>query len=102
LKERTDRRSLMQLFANHVSQPVADEIWRERATFLAGGRPRPQELTATVFFSDIEGFTTVCEALEPEPLILWLEGYLDAMVRVVAAHEGIVLRFIGDAILAVF
>lgn len=102
LKERTDRRSLMQLFANHVSQPVAEEIWRERATFLAGGRPRPQELTATVFFSDIEGFTTVCEALEPEPLILWLEGYLDAMVRVVAAHEGIVLRFIGDAILAVF
>ncbi|WP_257792891.1 adenylate/guanylate cyclase domain-containing protein [Azospirillum argentinense] len=102
LKERADRRSLMQLFANHVSQPVAEEIWRERATFLAGGRPRPQELTATVFFSDIEGFTTVCEALEPEPLILWLEGYLDAMVRVVAAHDGIVLRFIGDAILAVF
>ena len=102
LKERTDRRSLMQLFANHVSQPVAEEIWRERATFLAGGRPRPQELTATVFFSDIEGFTTVCETLEPEPLIQWLEGYLDAMVRVVAAHDGIVLRFIGDAILAVF
>lgn len=102
LKERADRHSLMQLFANHVSQPVADEIWRERATFLAGGRPRPQELTATVLFSDIEGFTTVCEALEPEPLIRWLEGYLDAMVRIVAAHDGIVLRFIGDAILAVF
>ncbi|WP_448203128.1 CHASE2 domain-containing protein [Azospirillum sp. sgz302134] len=102
LKERADRRSLMQLFANHVSQPVADEVWRERATFLAGGRPRPQQLTATVLFSDIEGFTTVCEALEPEPLIRWLEGYLDAMVRVVAAHDGIVLRFIGDAILAVF
>ncbi len=102
LKERADRRSLMQLFANHVSQPVADEVWRERATFLAGGRPRPQELTATVLFSDIEGFTTVCEALEPEPLIRWLESYLDAMVRIVAAHEGIVLRFIGDAILAVF
>ncbi len=102
LKERADRRSMMQLFANHVSQPVAEEIWRERATFLAGGRPRPQQLTATVFFSDIEGFTTVCEALEPEPLILWLEGYLDAMVRVVAAHDGIVLRFVGDAILAVF
>lgn len=102
LKERADRRSLMRLFANHVSQPVAEGIWRERATFLAGGRPRPQELTATVLFSDIEGFTTVCEALEPEPLIRWLEGYLDAMVRIVGAHDGIVLRFIGDAILAVF
>ena len=102
LRERTDRRILMRLFANHVSQPIAEQIWQERATFLAGGRPRPQELTATVLFSDIEGFTTVCEALEPEPLIRWLEGYLDAMVRIVAAHDGIVLRFVGDAILAVF
>ena len=102
LRERADRRVLMRLFANHVSQPVADEIWRERDAFMAGGRPRPQQLTATVLFSDIEGFTTVCEALEPEPLIRWLEGYLDVMVRVVAAHDGVVLRFIGDAILAVF
>lgn len=102
LRARADRRVLMRLFANHVSQPVADEIWRERATFMAGNRPRPQQLTATVLFSDIEGFTTVCEALEPEPLIRWLEGYLDAMVRIVAAHDGVVLRFIGDAILAVF
>ena len=102
LRERADRRVMMQLFANHVSQPVAEEIWRERATFMAGNRPRPQQLTATVLFSDIEGFTTICEALEPEPLIRWLEGYLDAMVSIVAANEGVVLRFVGDAILAVF
>lgn len=102
LRERADRRTLMRLFANHVSQPVADEIWRERATFMAGNRPRPQQLTATVLFSDIEGFTTICEALEPEPLIRWLEGYLDAMVRIVGTYDGVVLRFVGDAILAVF
>ena len=41
LRERADRRTLMALFANHVSEPVADEIWRERATFMvAGGRSR--------------------------------------------------------------
>nr|WP_222528158.1 adenylate/guanylate cyclase domain-containing protein [Azospirillum sp. 412522] len=102
LRERADRRMMMQLFANHVSQPVAEEIWRERATFMAGNRPRPQQLTATVLFSDIEGFTTICEALEPEPLIRWLEGYLDAMVSIVSANDGVVLRFVGDAILAVF
>ena len=102
LRERADRRVMMQLFANHVSQPVAEEIWRERATFMAGNRPRPQQLTATVLFSDIEGFTTICEALEPEPLIRWLEGYLDAMVRIVTANDGVVLRFVGDAVLAVF
>jgi adenylate cyclase len=102
LRERADRRMLMTLFANHVSQPIADEIWRERSTFMAGGRPRPQELTATVMFSDIEGFTTFCEAMEPEPLMRWLDGYIEAMARIVSAHDGIVLRFIGDGILAVF
>jgi class 3 adenylate cyclase len=69
---------------------------------MTGNRPRPQQLTATVLFSDIEGFTTICEALEPEPLIRWLEGYLDAMVHIVTANDGVVLRFVGDAILAVF
>ncbi|HYD30891.1 MAG TPA: adenylate/guanylate cyclase domain-containing protein [Azospirillaceae bacterium] len=102
LSERADRRVLMELFAHHVSEPVAREIWRERVTFMAGGRPRPQELTATVLFSDIAGFTPVCETLAPEPLMRWVETYLETMVRVVAAHDGIVLRFIGDAILAVF
>jgi class 3 adenylate cyclase len=102
LRERADRRTLMSLFATHVSRPVAEEMWRERATFMAGGRPKPQELTATVLFSDIKGFTTICEALPPEPLIRWLDSYLEAMTRVVADHDGVVLRFIGDAILAVF
>jgi class 3 adenylate cyclase len=102
LRERADRRTLMHLFANHVSEPVAAAIWRERDTFMAGGRPRPQQLTATVLFSDIRGFTTVCEALPPEPLIRWLDSYLEAMTRLVIAHEGIVLRFVGDAVLAVF
>lgn len=102
LRERTDRLVLMRLFANHVSEPVAAELWRQRASFMAGGRPRPQQLTATVLFSDIEGFTPVCEALPPDRLMHWLEAYMDAMVRIVQARDGIVLRFIGDGILAVF
>ncbi len=102
LRERADRRTLMALFANHVSEPVADEIWRERATFMAGGRPKPQQLTAAVLFSDIKGFTTICEALPPDALIRWLDTYLDMMVDIVSAHDGVVLRFIGDAVLAVF
>lgn len=102
LRERADRRVLMHLFAHHVSEPVAAAIWRERAAFMAGGRPKPQHLTATVLFSDIADFTPVCEALEPEPLMRWLETYLEIMVRTVVAHDGIVLRFIGDGILAVF
>jgi adenylate cyclase len=101
-RDARDRRMLMQLFSRFVSEPVARELWRQRQAFFSGGRPRPQELTATVLFSDIAGFTPICERLGPEPLITWLDAYIDTMVQVVSAHDGVVLRFIGDGILAVF
>jgi class 3 adenylate cyclase/CHASE2 domain-containing sensor protein len=100
--ERRDRRALRLLFSRFVSAPVVDEILAQRELFLAGGRPRPQELTATVLFSDVAGFTTICEQLTPEPLIGWLDTYVDAMVRIVTEHDGVVLRFVGDGILSVF
>jgi adenylate cyclase len=101
-RDARDRHMLMQLFSRFVSEPVVRELWKQRQAFLSGGRPRPQELTATVLFSDIAGFTPICENLAPGPLIAWLDAYIDTMVQVVVAHEGVVLRFIGDGILAVF
>jgi class 3 adenylate cyclase len=100
--ERRDKRALRTLFSRFVSTPVVDEIMRERDLFLAGGRPRPQELTATVLFADVASFTNICERLEPAPLIAWLDRFIDTMAGVIMAHEGVLLRFIGDGILAVF
>jgi adenylate cyclase len=100
--ERRDRRALRTLFSRFVSAPVVDEIMRERDLFLAGGRPRPQELTATVLFADVASFTGICERLEPAALIAWLDRYIDTMAGIIMAHEGVLLRFIGDGILAVF
>ncbi len=100
--ERRDRRALQALFYRFMSEPVADELLRERDLFLAGGRPRPQLLTATVMFCDIAGFTAICERLAPEPLVAWLDLYINAMVRLIIEHDGVVLRFVGDGILAAF
>ena len=100
--ERAERRVWQSLFARHVSAPVADEIWRERRTFMAGGRPKPQELTATILFSDIEGFSTIAEQLGPARLMSWLETYMERMVNIVTDHRGIVLHFIGDGVLAAY
>ncbi|MEO1017970.1 MAG: adenylate/guanylate cyclase domain-containing protein [Pseudomonadota bacterium] len=97
-----ERRAIMGLFARHVSSEVVDEIWRQRTAFMDGGRPRPQELTATVLFSDVEGSTTMAEDMKPQRFVVWLDRYLDAMSRVIGEHDGIVLRFVGDGILAVF
>jgi class 3 adenylate cyclase len=100
--ERRDRAVLQSLFARFVSAPVAEAMLRERELFLSGGRPKPQELTATVLFADVAGFTAICESLPPEPLIAWLDRYIDTMVGIIMAEGGVVLRFVGDGILAVF
>jgi adenylate cyclase len=100
--ERRDRRALRALFSRFVSEPVVNEIMKDRDLFMAGGRPRPQQLIATVLYADVAGFTTICEGMEPEPLIAWLDQYIDAMAGIIMAHEGVLLRFIGDGILAVF
>jgi adenylate cyclase len=104
-RARADRRAraaVQGLFARFVSAPVAEALLRDRDLFLSGGRPKPQELTATVLFSDIAGFTGVCETLPAEPLIAWLDRYIDTMSDLIVAHGGVVLRFVGDGILAAF
>jgi adenylate cyclase len=102
LADRRDRRALRALFSRFVSEPVVDQIMKERDLFMSGGRPRPQELTATVLYADVAGFTTICEGLAPEPLIAWLDRYIDTMSGLIMTHNGVLLRFIGDGILAVF
>lgn len=101
-RERASRLVLMDLFAAHLSAPVAEEIWRHRTELLAGGRLRPASLEATVLFSDVENFTPASEALGPERLMDWIEAYLEAMTEIITGHGGVVLRFLGDGILAAF
>jgi adenylate cyclase len=96
------RSELMRLLSMHVSAPIARELWRHRDMLLEQGRLVPQRLVATVLFSDIRDSSGVAERLEPQRLAEWLNEYFQVMVDIVAAHDGIVIRFIGDAILAVF
>nr|MCU0518578.1 adenylate/guanylate cyclase domain-containing protein [Oscillatoria sp. Prado101] len=60
------------------------------------------ELTATVLFMDIRGFTTISESLPPRELLSWLNLYLDAMASCIMEHGGVIDKYIGDAIMAVF
>ncbi|MGH8560075.1 MAG: adenylate/guanylate cyclase domain-containing protein, partial [Methylococcales bacterium] len=101
-REYRQRNALMSLFARHVSSPIAAEIWRHRGAILQGGTIAPQRMTATVFFSDLTGFTHITESLAPDIFITWLNEYLDAMTSVINDHGGVVIRFIGDAIMAGF
>lgn len=101
-RERADRRVLMQLFSKHVSRDVAEALWDQRDRFMTDGMPLPQKLTATVLFTDLRGFTTISERLEPQALMGWLNEYMEAMATIISAHNGVINKYIGDAIMAVF
>ena len=101
-QERSQRKLLMQIFSSHVSNDVAEAMWREREQFLDGHRPRPQQITATVMFTDIRGFTTISEKFDPPALFDWLNSYMEVMSQIVLEHHGMINKYIGDAIMALF
>lgn len=61
-----------------------------------------EEIEAAIWFSDLRGFTPMSAGVEPRALIGWLNEYFDAIGRAIARHDGEILKFIGDAVLAVW
>ena len=57
---------------------------------------------ATIFFTDLEGFTTISETLSPEELIATLNAYFAVITEPIERHGGVINQFQGDAILATF
>ncbi len=100
--EREDRQLVMNLFGRHVSPTVAEAIWRDRDQILTAGRLPGRRLTATVLFTDIRDFSSIAEQTDPEILMNWLNDYMEAMAQLVLEHHGVVDKFIGDAVMAVF
>jgi adenylate cyclase len=100
--ERKERTLLMQIFSKHVSREVAESLWQQREQFLKNGRPRSQKLIMTAFFSDLRGFTTVSEKMDPQDLMDWLNVYMERMTAIIMDHGGIIDDFAGDGIKANF
>jgi class 3 adenylate cyclase/GAF domain-containing protein len=83
----------------YIPKTVVDEISKSREETLAlGGKTVP----ATVLFSDIKGFTALSERLDPQETVAFLNVYMTAMTGVIEEEGGIVDKFIGDGIMAVF
>lgn len=82
-----------------VSEDVLQVVARDDDS---GIRPGGQRVEATILFSDIRNFTTISETHPPEQVILMLNGYFTQMARCIKNHHGVLDKFIGDAIQAVF
>jgi adenylate cyclase len=60
------------------------------------------DLEVTVLMSDIRGYTTIAEATDPSVLAGQLNKHRAAMNRAIVEHDGTVMQFVGDAVMAVF
>lgn len=97
-----EKKRLHDIFSKHVSTRVADKLWEDRDQYLEHGRPRSQRVHATVLFSDLKGFTSVSEKLDPQVLLDWLNRYMETMAELVTEYHGFVDDYLGDAIKANF
>jgi adenylate cyclase len=93
LKERDKLRTT---FGKYMTAAVMDHLMAGKVAL--GG----ESLTVTILFTDIRSFTTISEAMDPQQLVGLLNEYFTEMVGIVMQEDGVVDKYIGDAIMAVF
>lgn len=94
----TGKRQIKSAFQHYVAPKIVDEIMENADRLRLGGEMR----TLTVLFSDIRGFTSVAQSLPPEELVRLLNVYLTQMTEKVFKHDGLLDKYIGDAIMAIY
>jgi class 3 adenylate cyclase len=90
-------RLLFSEFRAHLSNEVAQKLVKSGLDY---GQPR--RIPAVILFSDIRNFTPTSATLEPEDVARQLSSYFDEIVDIIHMHGGMVDKFIGDAVMAVW
>jgi class 3 adenylate cyclase len=98
LTEASSRRWIARAFQQYLSAELLEEIQRDPESLRLGGERRE----ITFLFSDVAGFTSLSERLEPEPLVALLNRYLSAMTDTILAEGAKLDKYEGDGILALF
>ena len=93
-----DVRELKRAFSSYVSPQLLQIIIRNPDRLKLGGEKRK----ITVLFSDIRGFTSLSEKLDPERLVNLLNTFLTPMTEIILKNGGMLDKYIGDAIMALF
>ncbi len=96
--EETEKRFIKSVFSRYLSPDVINEIIKDPEKLALGG----EESDITIFFSDIAGFTSISEKLNPTQLVTLLNEYLTEMTDIILLNKGTIDKYEGDAIIAFF
>lgn len=96
------QRMVMRLLGQSTSPQIAETLWQKRDELLDNGKLPGQKLIATLLFTDLKGFSSISEKYPPELVFSWLNEYLEEMSDVLQKHNGVINKFTGDGIMAVF
>jgi adenylate cyclase len=96
--EERARRVMKAAWARRVAPEILEVILKRPDMAHMHGR----RTIATTLFTDIRGFTSMCDAMEPEQVVEILNHYLTEMTKVIRRNRGTIHKFIGDGIMAVF
>lgn len=91
-----ERDKLKSTFNKFHSKEIAQKILSGEVKL--GGEKK----MATVFFSDIRGFTSMSERMSPDEVVIMLNEYMTEMVKIIQKHHGVVDKYVGDAIMALW
>lgn len=91
-----ERESIKTAFGKFVNKQIAELVMHNEIKL--GGERKD----VVVFFSDIRSFTSISESMEPEEVVEFLNQYMTRMVNCITKAKGIVDKYIGDAIMAVW
>lgn len=85
-----------------LSRYVSPQVWQIIFSGKKDVKLETQRKKLVVFFSDIKGFTSLSEEIEPEELTALLNNYLTEMSKIVLQHGGTIDKFIGDSVMVFF
>ena len=98
ITEQREKRWVKDAFGHFLNPKVVSELMEDPERLSLGGERR----YLTVLFSDIQGFTTVSEKMDPESLAEFLNEYLTELTDIILSYDGIIDKYEGDAIMAEF
>lgn len=90
-----EKEHIRETFGKYVDPRVVRGLLENRLPAEGG-----QSQIMSVFFSDLAGFTQMCEGLTPDAAVRFLNRYFSYMAEVIQARQGIIDKYIGDAVMA--